>query len=386
VNIARSRFLRFMIMGCLILASASLSSAQTLDLKGLLSGWVAVNTENISEPQFGLYYIPEFLVNKSLSQNYALDFDLSLNANGTARLQSQEGIQTNGEIKLYRMWGRFSSSRFEARLGLQKINFGSASLLRPLMWFDRIDPRDPLQITDGVYSLLMRYYFLNNANIWIWGLYGNTDTKGWEFLSTKARSVEFGGRFQHPVGNGEMALSYHHRQIDPNQSIPGLDLGDVSSVPENRLALDGKWDIGIGIWFEGALTHQDSEQLPFPWQRAVTAGFDYTFGLGNGLNLTGEYFVYTSSQEVLGSGDSLKFSALSLNYPLSMLDNLSCIFYYDWKNKNLYSFINWRRTYDRWIINVIGFWNPELFQVYQNLTENNMFAGKGLQIMVIFNH
>lgn len=375
-----------MIVGCLILVSLNSSSAQTLDLKGLLSGWVAVNTENMAEPQFGLYYIPEFLINTSLSQNYALDFDLSLNANGTARLQSQEGIQTRGELKLYRMWGRFSSSRFEARLGLQKMNFGSASLLRPLMWFDRIDPRDPLQLTDGVYGLLMRYYFLNNANIWIWGLYGNTDTKGWEFLSTKPRSVEFGGRFQHPVGNGEIALTYHHRQIDPEQSLPGLDLADVSSIPENRLALDGKWDIGIGIWFEGAFTHQDNNQLTFPWQRAVTVGFDYTFGLGHGLNLIGEYFVYTSSQEVLGSGDCLKFSALSLNYPLSMLDNLSCIFYYDWENENLYSFLNWRRTYDQWIINVIGFWNPELFQVYQNLTENTMFAGKGIQIMVIFNH
>jgi len=132
------------------------------------------------------------------------------------------------------------------------------------MWFDRIDPRDPLQLTDGVYGILMRDYFLNNANIWIWGLYGNKNTKGWEFLSTKARSVEFGGRFQHPVGNGEMALTYHHRQIDPNQSLPGLDMANVSSVPENRFTLDGKWDIGIGFWFEGTLTHQNSEQLPYP--------------------------------------------------------------------------------------------------------------------------
>ena len=381
-----SQFARSMIMGCLILFLVNSASSQTLGLNGLLSGWVTVNTESISKLQFGLYYIPEFLIKKSLSQNYSIDFDLSLNVNGTALLQSQEEAQTSGEIKLYRMWGRFSSSQFEARLGLQKINFGSASLLRPLMWFDRIDPRDPLQLTDGVYGILMRYYFLNNANIWIWGLYGNENTKGWEFLSTKARSVEFGGRFQHPVGKGEMAFTYHHRQIDPNQSLPSLDMVNVSSIPENRFALDGKWDIGIGFWFEGALTHQNSEQLPHPWQRAVTIGFDYTFGLGSGLNLIGEYFVYASSQEVLGSGDSIEFSALSMNYPLSMLDNLSCIFYYDWKNKDFYSFLNWRRTYDQWIINVIGFWNPIHFQIYQNLTENNMFAGKGIQIMVIFNH
>jgi hypothetical protein len=375
-----------MIMGCLIMFLVNSASSQTLELKGLLSGWFTINTDNISRSQFGLYYIPEFSIKKSFSQNYSLDFDLSLNVNGTARLESQDGTQTSGEIKLYRMWGRFSSSQFEARLGLQKINFGSASLLRPLMWFDRLDPRDPLQLTDGVYGLLMRYYFLNNANIWVWGLYGNKDTKGWEFLLTKDRSVEFGGRFQHPVGNGEMAFTYHHRQIDPNQNLADLDMAFDSSVPENRFALDGKWDIEIGFWFEGTLTHQESDRLPHPWQKAITIGFDYTFGLGKGLNLIGEYFVYESSQEVLGSGESMKFSALSMNYPLSILDSLSCIFYYDWKNKNLYSFINWRRTYDQWVINVIGFWNPKRFQIYQNLTENNVFAGKGIQIMVIFNH
>jgi len=56
------------------------------------------------------------------------------------------------------MWIRLSTKQFELRAGLQKINFGSATLLRPLMWFDKIDPRDPLQLTDGVYALLARYY------------------------------------------------------------------------------------------------------------------------------------------------------------------------------------------------------------------------------------
>ncbi|GAI27146.1 unnamed protein product, partial [marine sediment metagenome] len=59
------------------------------------------------------------------------------------------------------------------------------------MWFDRIDPRDPLQLTDGVYGLLLRQYFLNNANIWVWGLYGNDDLRGWEYLPSEAKSVEF---------------------------------------------------------------------------------------------------------------------------------------------------------------------------------------------------
>jgi hypothetical protein len=48
--------------------------------------------------------------------------------------------------------------------------------------------------------------------------------------------------------------------------------------------------------------------------------------------------------------------------------------------------VNWKRAYDQWVINVIGFWNPEHFQIYQNIPENNLFAGKGIQIMVIFNY
>ena len=42
----------------------------------------------------------------------------------------------------------------------QKMNFGSAIILRCLTWFNSIDPRDPLQATDGKTGPLLRYYFL----------------------------------------------------------------------------------------------------------------------------------------------------------------------------------------------------------------------------------
>ena len=358
----------------------------TFGIKGLITGWLTSNTDTLSQPFFGLRYIPEFSMDKAISEKYSIDFELSFNAYGTAHIRYLNDASTDCDMDLYRMWGRWSSSRFEARIGLQKINFGSASLLRPLMWFDRIDPRDPLQLTDGVYGLLLRYYFLNNANIWIWGLYGNNNLKGWEFMPSKSNTMEFGGRIQHPLGNGELALSYHHREIDPNTSPFLPDSPGSSPIPENRYAIDGKWDLGIGLWFEGTLTHQDSDWLPLTWQRAINIGMDYTFGLGNGLTVIGEHFLYKSSQEAFTAGEGSTFSAISLNYPLSFLDNLSCILYYDWDNKELYSFLNWRRTYDQWIINVFGFWNPDQFQIYRNRPENNLFAGKGFQIMVIFNY
>ncbi|MCJ7582073.1 MAG: hypothetical protein MUP98_16295, partial [Candidatus Aminicenantes bacterium] len=182
MNCLRSACAKMILIGVGILLFQATVFPFSINIKGLITGWLTANADSLSQPFFGLRYIPEFSLEKEISEKYKIDFELSLNAYGTAHIRNLNDVSTNRDIDLYRMWGRFSSSRFEARIGLQKINFGSASLLRPLMWFDRIDPRDPLQLTNGVYGLLLRYYFLNNTNIWIWGLTGNEDLKGWEFM------------------------------------------------------------------------------------------------------------------------------------------------------------------------------------------------------------
>lgn len=369
-----------------LLALPSAAISWTIGIRGLITGWVTDNVKNIGDPFFGIRYIPEFTLEETASRELSLDFKLSVNTFGTAHFHSFKDIRTDGGIDLYRMWGKISTSRFEARIGLQKINFGSASLLRPLMWFDSIDPRDPLKLTDGVYGLLLRYYFLNNANIWIWGLYGNDKLRGWDFIPSKPDSAEYGGRLQLPLGNGEWAFTYHHRTLDPERGPLALMPNNIASLPENRCALDGKWDLGVGLWFECVLIHTGTDLLPNPWQRAINIGIDYTFGLGNGLYAQTEFFNYNSSDSAFGSGEGISFSAMSLGYPLGLLDNLSCIVYYDWDTKDFYSFLNWRRTYDSWTINIIGFWNPDRFQIYQNLQENTLYAGKGFQIMVVFNY
>lgn len=377
--------LRFIILLLSVMILCSSVFSQSLSTQGLLAGWFTGNTKRTIKPQIGLRYIPTFSLVNPLKGEQTLDLEFSLNAYGAGRFEAIDDLHTDGDIDLYRFWLRFSSSQFEARIGLQKINFGSATLLRPLMWFDSIDPRDPLQLTDGVYGILVRYFFLNNANIWVWGLYGNDRLKGWESFASDGDIPEFGGRVQIPLGNGEAAFTYHHREIGVNGLLQEFDIG-ASRIPENRFALDGKWDIGVGIWFEGALLHQNSEALPYPWQRALNLGLDYTFGLKNGLNITAEHFVLTASRKAFGLGESIKFSALALNYPLSLLDTLSSIFYFDWKNDKLYSFLRWQRTYDRWRINFMAFWNPESFEIYQISQDSSLFAGKGFQIMVVYNY
>jgi hypothetical protein len=382
-------FKKILFISLIIILWGSRVFSQTLGLKGQLSGWVTINPEPSFETQIGLRYIPGLSIEKTIYEKYLIDTDISVNTYGYSLIHSSDDIDTDGKIKPYRIWLRLSSSQYELRIGLQKINFGSAMLLRPLMWFDRIDPRDPLQLTDGVYALLGRYYFLNNTNIWLWGLYGNDDAKGWEVFPSYKKEVEYGGRLQVPLYNGEIALSYHHRQanlsdkqVDPNSS----SLSTKNKIPEDRFGLDGKWDIGIGLWFEGALIHQNFDISVLKYQRLINVGLDYTFELGNGLHVVGEYFTRRTSEKAFGYGEDISFSAVSLNYHLGVIDTLTGMVYYGGENHDWYRFINWQRMYDNWSLHFIGFWNPDQLQVYQNLDESFLFAGKGIQVMVVFNH
>jgi len=370
----------------LVLCVVQNAWSQTEELHGQASGWISANHETSSSFQTGLRYIPDFLLKDKLNDQLDLNMELSLNAFTSARYVRSEPASYETQVKPYRGWIRLSTDRFEARVGLQKINFGSATLLRPLMWFDRIDPRDPLQLTDGVYAVLGRYYFQNNANIWLWGLFGNNDTKGWELAPTEKTTLEYGGRVQSPLWTGEVGLTYHHRQADLSTLISFPIVTTTFNTPEDRFGLDGKWDIGIGIWFEGVLIQQENDLLRMRYQRQWTVGADYTFAVGNGLNATTEYFRSDNTSALFVSGEGAGFSALSVNYPIGVVDQVSAMFYRDWKNGEWYRLVSWHRTYDNWIFYLLGFWNPANIQIYQNQAGANPFAGTGFQVMVVFNH
>ena len=333
----------------------------------------------------GIRYLPDYKSSSSLKDNLLLKTNFSLNIFGNALLYNLDSADTDFKIKPYRLQLGIVGDQFDVRLGLQKINFGSASLLRPLMWFDRIDPRDPLQLTDGVYSVLARYYFLNNANIWLWSLYGNKDKKGWEAFQSNKRKPEIGGRIQYPILKGELALTYHYREGVFDGTFADT-LTNRSGFSENRYAIDGKFDMEIGFWFEGALIHQNLDFTNQRYQRLINVGADYTFGLGNGLNVITEYFTYQKTEDIFGKGSGIEFSAMSLSYPLNIINNLQAIVFYDITNNDFYRFVNCSWTYDNWIIYVSAFWNPDNYQIYQNISGTNIYGGYGAQLMIVFNH
>ncbi|MBM3323398.1 hypothetical protein FJY69_07985 [candidate division WOR-3 bacterium] len=309
-----------------------------------------------------------------------LDAEASVNACALAQAYHRDSLVLEGHLKPYRLWLRYSTTQFEARAGLQKINFGSATLLRPLQWFDRLDPRDPLGMTDGVYGLLGRYYFQNNANLWAWGLLGNTSPKGREQIGSERWRPEFGGRAQLPVPRGEVAATYHHRRVV--QEAPGL----ISRVADDRVGLDGKWDVGVGCWFEATLMRQGfggSWQNAY-WQRMATIGLDYTFGIGNGLAAVVEHTYTDAARGAFESEQRAQASAAMVSYPLGLLDNLRGIILYDWRNRAAFSHVGWQRSLDRWLFSVSAFWNPDTPAGLG--VAGASAAGKGLQMMVVYNH
>ena len=344
------------------------------------STWLSLNDDKPSTPRFGMRFLPAFSLESPLGTGWKIDCEASLNAFALASAPGWRTPETDGGLKPYRLWLRLSSAQFEARLGLQKINFGSATVFRPLMWFDRIDPRDPLQVTDGVSGLLLRYYFKNNANIWLWGLYGNPDTKGWETQPTADMTPEFGGRIQVPLFSGEAGLTFHRRRLAPGSEAAAF------RPTEKRFALDGKWDLGIGLWTEASFVHQDDPAAPFSWQRSLALGVDYTFKLGNGLYLLAEQYFSQGAKSLCGDGnDGISLSALVARYPLGLLDNLGAVIYYDWGQSQLYSFASWQRTYDSWQFHLMLFWNPRQTQLVRAQSGNNLFGGKGFQLMAVWN-
>jgi hypothetical protein len=357
----------------------------TFIFKGQIDGYAGLNFGRPVQVQTGVRLLPTLSIGKKLKNNLKFDSELSFDSYLDYHFTGSGNDACDSKIKPYRLWVRLSTERFELRAGLQKINFGSASMLRPLMWFDHIDPRDPLQLTDGVYGLLGRYYFQNNSNAWLWVLWGNDKTKGWETVPTAKKDPEFGGRMQVPVAKGELAVSYHHRTANLEGVLYPAFIHGSAVYPEDKIGLDGKWDIGPGVWVEYSLTHGKPDSAYFqPWTKLFTLGIDYTFGLGNGVYAASEFFRYSSAGEIFNAGIYQTFSSLTLNYPVG-INKIGSIIYYNWTDKSWYRFINLQRQSDNWTYYLFLFWNPEKFAIYNNISGNNMFSGKGIQFMAVFN-
>lgn len=356
---------------------------EKLNFQGQFSALSSFSPDNDLDWYVGARYIPELSYKIALDSVQFIDFEASANLSASTLFHPFNASDTNADIDPYRIWARYARNQFEVRAGLQKIDFGVATLLRPLQWFNQIDPRDPLQLTNGVYGVLGRYYFLNNANIWIWGLYGNEKTRGFDALETKDEQPEFGGRFQHPVPRGEIGLSYHRRTVNTS-TFPGLETFD--GITENKYGIDAKWDVTVGLWFEATYSKKSKNIGLLTHQALLNIGSDYTFGLGNGLNVTAEHLISSFDEQAFEFITTSNISAVSANYPLGLFDTLSGFYYYDWDNNTNTVLVNYEYQFKKITGYAMAYYNPEAQTGIQQNNLVNNFSGPGIRLMLVYNY
>jgi len=375
----KGRFNRTLIMVCLALPlclNSVCCNAASFEHHGKIAISGGYN-DNVYG-QLGLRYIPEFSYTQYLNENLTLDAEFALNLFTYTTFDSFNDFGNNADASLYRSWLRLSGNMYEVRVGLQKINFGPGRILRSLKWFDQVDPLDPLKLTDGVYGILGKYYFANNSSIWVWGLYGNDDPKGLEVYRSDEYRPEFGFRYQFPVAKGEMAVTYHNRRIEDINTQKSSWMGDIQGGVENRYAIDGSFDIGIGLWFEAVFSHIDIPSLINPWTRFITIGADYTFDVGNGVHVIGEHFVKSSGSGILDQNNEESTSAISVDFSTGISDTITLIGYFDWQKDKFSPNVSWQRTYDNWLINITAFHNSS--------DSDTVYSGTGLRCTVTYNY
>lgn len=367
----------------MVVFTTSVLGQSKFEFNGQLSGFGNYSPDSELDVLVGGRYIPEINYGIMLDSTKALDFEASINMYGSVLFQPFDTAYWDGGIQPYRIWARYTGKRYEVRLGLQKIDFGSATLLRALQWFNQIDPRDPLQLTNGVYGALGRYYFRNNANIWLWVLYGNDELRGYDALGTYVDFPEFGGRVQYPVPKGEIAFSYNYRKVN----ISGVDtILPYNKIPENRVAVDGKWDVGVGVWFELSYVHRAENIGLLTNQTLLNLGVDYTFGIGNGLNVVAEHLVMAYHESSINIRETINTTAINLTYPITMYDNLNCIMYYSYDEQAFSFFLNYEHQFKRVSAYVMAYYNPEVQSAHQENELTYTTYGPGIRLMIVFNH
>lgn len=362
-----------------------LMAQSSFEFNGMLTGFTNYNNDAAYPMWSGARYIPEINYEHQFDSLQSLSFNGSANLYGSVQYPNVQGAEWDGYVQPYRMWVRYAHGNNEIRIGLQKIDFGSSTLLRPMQWFNQIDPRDPLSLTNGVYSALGRYYFKNNANLWIWVLYGNEDRRGYDIMESVKDIPEYGGRFQYPTAKGEIAFSYHHRTAFLDTREMAENPMYIESV-ENKWGLDGKWDLGVGVWFEATYTKEQQNVGMLTNQSLVDLGMDYTFGIGNGLNVVAEHLFSFYGEEFAQADYKGNTTAISLNYPIGFFDNVNAMVYHDWGSRGTGFFAGYNHQFPSLTTYLMLFYNPVTEVPIQTNDLTQISQGFGINVMLVFNH
>ncbi|MBC8375077.1 MAG: hypothetical protein H8E26_03460 [FCB group bacterium] len=314
-------------------------------------------------------YIPQLRLDYQASSSNRLGFDAAVDVYNYSLGDSL--VDMDGD--LYRFTLRYDTPKTQVRVGLQKINFGPARMLRVLQWFDELDPRDPLALSPGVWAAMGRYYFENGANIRLWTMADAPDQHRSYWGDTESWPWDVGGRLEYPIPAGTLGLTLH-----------SLDVSKAGVVKENRIAGDIRVDAMVGLWSEMMFARVEDPT----WERdvlSVMAGMDYTFSLGNGLYTALE--IATTYQG--GTGDDMPWqvrtTALTGNYTLGLSDGLTFYLYiidFPILESQSIPMLGWQHTSGNWLFYLALYDMPE-FTFGSGMS---LPSGTGLQLNIAFNH
>ena len=363
----------FLILTSLLLLDPPLQAGETgfsYDLRGQASLFHAsAFMGSLENSPSTLRYIPQLRLDLGNEENTRLGLDAALDVFASARGDSI--IEPDADI--YRLTLRYDTPSTQIRLGLQKINFGPARMLRVLQWFDQLDPRDPLALSPGVWAALGRYYFERGGNLRVWLMADAPDLERSYLEDPDSWPWDTGARLEYPLPAGTLGLTLH-----------SMDISQVSGVTENRFAVDARIDAIAGLWSE--LMFARTNEPTHEWDKvSAMVGVDYTFGIGNGLYMALE--LATSFQGRLSEDMpwQARTLALSANYTLGLSDGLTAYLYrvdMPILDAQLIPMLGWQHTSGNWLLYLALYDMPELMGGRMLALP----AGTGIQLNVAFNH
>lgn len=325
-------------------------------------------------------YLPAVEFQNTLSEDWAYDLGVRWQIQWGGQLDTLD-IGTSGLIaEPYRVALNLQSARSEYIIGLQKINFGPARILRSLMWFDSINPTDPLKLTSGVTGISAKHYYESGWSSQAWVLLPG-DPIGWEGFPDQEGTFETGGRVGIPHERGQVGLSTHWRIADAS-AISAND----PDLYEGRIGLDGFWDIGIGLWFESVYKNQQFANNPFLQQLQTTIGADYTFWVGNGILVSTEHMLINIWDSPSTEDTNRLISTVMSSYSPTLFDQLSVMLFLDWETETPLAYLSWGRTYDALRFTLGAFYTNTENTQGSSAGINSDFSGKGIQLTVVYNH
>ena len=317
--------------------------------------WIDYNDSKNYESLVG--YIPEF--------NFKYqDFDFMYSNKIIIR-----NLDSNYYNQDYRYWGRYHNEFIDIRVGLQKISFGSAFILRNLNWFDSIDFRNSTNQTIGQKSFSIKYFSTNNFDLNFWLIPDDDD------------ELSYGSRlaFSNKFGNYGFVFfkdntNYNHSIINIPQIVQAGNIFSENLIEfkqNERLGFDYRYDGYFGLWLESSYINFIKNQI-IDDMFFRTIGIDYTLNTWNGIYLMFEsmYYKFDSIDNSILEDN---ISSLMIQYPIGILYDLSLVRLFDNQSDNYYDFIRLTTIYDYFTVNYSYSINPEEY-------------GNNFQMMIVYNY